>query len=59
MFQRWITKMLNQGIYLAQGPLEVNYLSTVHSDEQVNETINAARDTFQELKNEAHHLTTS
>jgi len=59
MFQRWITEMLNQGIYLAQGPLEVNYLSTVHSDEQVNETINAARDTFQELKNEAHHLTTS
>lgn len=51
MFGRWFVGMLSRGIHLAKGSLEVNYLSIVHNDEQINETIEAAKDTLKELKN--------
>ncbi len=45
-FARYFQSMLNQGIYLAPSQFEAGFMSTVHSSEQIQKTIDAARQAF-------------
>ena len=46
-FQRYFLSMLEQGIYLAPSQFETNFVSGVHSDEDIEKTITAARTAFE------------
>jgi glutamate-1-semialdehyde 2,1-aminomutase len=45
-FARYFQSMLNQGIYLAPSQFEAGFMSTVHSSEQIQKTVDAARQAF-------------
>jgi glutamate-1-semialdehyde 2,1-aminomutase len=45
--------MLGRGIYLAPSQFEAAFLSTVHGEEQIEATVEAARETFRELTKRA------
>ena len=38
--------MLENGVYLAPSQFEAGFLSTAHSDEDIDETVEAARKAF-------------
>ncbi len=49
LFNRFYRLMLEKGVYLAPSQFEASFLSTAHSDEDINKTINAVEDTFKQL----------
>jgi len=49
LFNRFYKLMLERGIYLAPSQFEASFLSTAHSDEDINKTLNAIEDTFKEI----------
>ena len=46
-FKVWFHTMLEQGVYLAPSQFETNFVSGVHSDEDIEKTITAARTAFE------------
>ncbi|EMJ85966.1 glutamate-1-semialdehyde 2,1-aminomutase [Leptospira meyeri] len=49
-FAIFFHKLLNAGVYLAPSGYEVGFLSTVHSDEVIEETLNKTKQALQEIK---------
>ena len=47
MFTRYFQNMLNNGIYLAPSQFEAGFLSSAHTKDDINKTIDAARISFQ------------
>ena len=50
MFRKFFLSMLEQGIYLAPSQFETLFMSAVHSDEDIEKTISAAKVAFEGLK---------
>lgn len=48
-FNKFFHGMLDRGIYLAPSTFEAGFVSVVHNDDVINETIEAARDVFAQL----------
>lgn len=48
-FKNYFQGMLHRGIYLAPSQFEAGFMSTAHSDKEIQETIKAAEKTFREL----------
>ncbi|MCP4667886.1 MAG: glutamate-1-semialdehyde 2,1-aminomutase [Deltaproteobacteria bacterium] len=46
LFPKYYNKMLEQGIYLAPSPFEAGFLSTAHSEETIQKTIDCAEAAF-------------
>jgi glutamate-1-semialdehyde 2,1-aminomutase len=49
-FGKFFRLMLERGVYLAPSQFEAGFLSTAHSDEDIEETLNKAEDSFKLLK---------
>lgn len=49
-FKQFFHGMLKRGVYLAPSAFEAGFISSVHSDEDIAKTIQAAKDTFVEMK---------
>jgi glutamate-1-semialdehyde 2,1-aminomutase len=45
-FARFFWAMLENGVYLAPSQFEAGFLSTAHSDEDIDKTVEAARKAF-------------
>jgi glutamate-1-semialdehyde 2,1-aminomutase len=52
-FARFFRLMLDKGIYLAPSKYEAWFLTTAHSDADIDETLNAAEEAFQEMAADA------
>ncbi|MHC4642327.1 MAG: glutamate-1-semialdehyde 2,1-aminomutase [Planctomycetota bacterium] len=50
-FKRFFAEMLRQGIYLAPSAYEAMFVSLAHSQQDIEKTIEAAKNTFLKLKN--------
>lgn len=50
LFRKFFLSMLEQGIYLAPSQFETLFMSAVHSDEDIEKTISAAKNAFEGLK---------
>jgi glutamate-1-semialdehyde 2,1-aminomutase len=50
-FKRFFAEMLSQGIYLAPSAYEAMFVSLAHSKQDIEKTIEAAKNTFLKLKN--------
>ena len=50
MFRKFFLSMLEQGIYLAPSQFETLFMSAVHSDEDIEKTISAAKVAFEGLR---------
>ncbi len=50
-FKRFFAEMLSQGIYLAPSAYEAMFVSLAHSRQDIEKTIEAAKNTFLKLKN--------
>jgi glutamate-1-semialdehyde 2,1-aminomutase len=50
LFGRFFRGMLERGIYLAPSQYEAVFLSTAHTDENINYTLEQARDVFKSLR---------
>lgn len=48
-FKRFFHGMLKRGVYLAPSAFEAGFMSSVHSDEDITRTIQAAKETFAEM----------
>ncbi len=48
-FSKFFRDMLEKGIYLAPSQFEASFLSTAHSDNDINETLNKAEEVFKKL----------
>ncbi len=48
-FARWFHGLLNRGVYLPCSQFEAMFVSAVHTDEDINNTINAASAAFEDL----------
>lgn len=48
-FRKYFLGMLNRGIYLAPSQFETLFMSSAHSDDDINQTIRAAESVFTEL----------
>lgn len=48
-FKQFFHGMLKRGVYLAPSAFEAGFISSVHSDEDIANTIQAARETFAEM----------
>ncbi|NPA53058.1 MAG: glutamate-1-semialdehyde 2,1-aminomutase [Aquificae bacterium] len=48
-FSKFFRLMLEKGIYLAPSQFEASFLSTAHSDNDIDETLNKAEEVFKEL----------
>ncbi|ACO04242.1 MAG TPA: glutamate-1-semialdehyde 2,1-aminomutase [Persephonella sp.] len=48
-FAKFFRLMLEKGVYLAPSQFEAAFLSTAHSDEDIDETLNKAEDCFKQL----------
>ena len=48
-FKVFFHSMLDQGVFYAPSPFEAAFISTVHTDTEVNLTIEAARNAFQQV----------
>ncbi|MHC4743693.1 MAG: glutamate-1-semialdehyde 2,1-aminomutase [Planctomycetota bacterium] len=48
-FKKYFTEMLNQGIYLAPSAYEAMFVSLAHTDEDIDKTIEAAKNAFAQL----------
>ena len=49
MFARWFRGMLQRGIYLPPSQFEAAFVSLAHSEEDIDATVQAARETLAEL----------
>ncbi|MHC4691110.1 MAG: glutamate-1-semialdehyde 2,1-aminomutase [Planctomycetota bacterium] len=49
-FKSFFAEMLSQGIYLAPSAYEAMFVSLAHSQQDIEKTVEAAKDTFQKLK---------
>ena len=49
LFKRYFRSMLEQGIYLAPSPYEATFLSTAHTEEVIEKTIECAERSFASL----------
>jgi len=49
-FARWFHGMLNRGVYLPCSQFEAMFVSAVHTDEDISQTIAAASESFADLK---------
>ncbi|UMZ73211.1 Glutamate-1-semialdehyde 2,1-aminomutase [Natranaerofaba carboxydovora] len=49
LFSKYFNKMLEEGIYLAPSQYEAMFMSLVHSDQDIDKTIEAAKKAFQSL----------
>jgi len=49
-YARFFRKMLEQGIYLAPSQFEVAFVSTAHTDEDIEKTVRAAEVAFREVR---------
>jgi len=50
-FKRFFTEMLRQGIYLAPSAYEAMFISLAHTVRDIENTIEAAKNSFQQIKN--------
>lgn len=50
-FKQFFHGMLKRGVYLAPSAFEAGFISSVHSDADIEKTIRAAQETFVEMKN--------
>ncbi len=48
-YARFFRKMLEQGVYLAPSQFEVAFMSTAHTDEDIDKTVKAAEVAFKEV----------
>ena len=48
-YRKFFHNMLRSGIYLAPSPYETSFLSTAHSDQDIDDTLTAARDSLASL----------
>ena len=48
-YARFFGAMLERGVYLAPSQFEAGFMSLAHTDEIIEQTINAARDVFATL----------
>jgi glutamate-1-semialdehyde 2,1-aminomutase len=48
-FNRFFHGMLERGVYLAPASYEAGFMSSAHTDEDIEQTLSAARDTFAAL----------
>ncbi len=49
-FKKFFHSMLKRGVNLAPSAFEAGFISAAHSDEDINFTIQAAKETFEEMK---------
>ncbi|MDR3387475.1 MAG: glutamate-1-semialdehyde 2,1-aminomutase [Rudaea sp.] len=49
-FNRFFHAMLERGVYLAPSAFEAGFMSSAHSDQDIAETLRAARAAFQEIR---------
>ena len=49
LYGKYFNEMLNQGIYLAPAQFEAAFISTAHSDEDINKTISAQQQAFSKI----------
>jgi len=49
-YAKFFRKMLEQGVYLAPSQFEVAFMSTAHTDEDIEKTVKAAEIAFREVK---------
>ncbi|KAA8734417.1 glutamate-1-semialdehyde-2,1-aminomutase [Acinetobacter qingfengensis] len=49
-FKQFFHGMLKRGVYLAPSAFEAGFISAVHSDEDIAQTIQAAKETFADMK---------
>lgn len=49
-FKKFFHGMLARGVYLAPSAFEAGFISSMHSDQDIAETIQAAKETFAEMK---------
>jgi len=49
LFVRYYKRMLDQGIYLAPSAFEASFLSTAHTDEAIQKTLECAKKAFGDL----------
>ncbi len=50
IFKSFFHHMLEQGVYLAPSAFEAGFISTAHSNDDIEKTINAASDSFAKIK---------
>lgn len=48
-FKKFFWSMLNQGIYMAPSPYETGFISLAHTEEDINRTLDCARNAFKTL----------
>jgi len=48
-FKKFFHHMLDRGIYLAPSAFEAGFISTAHSDADIDKTIDAANESFKQL----------
>jgi glutamate-1-semialdehyde 2,1-aminomutase len=51
MFNRFFHAMLERGVYLAPSAFEASFMSTAHSEQDLADTLEAARTAFREARN--------
>ncbi len=49
-FKKFFHGMLKRGVYLAPSAFEAGFISSMHSDQDIADTIQAAKATFAEMK---------
>ena len=49
-YGKFFHAMLNEGVYLAPSQFEAGFVSIAHTEEIIEQTINAARNAFQTLR---------
>ena len=49
-FKKFFHGMLKRGVYLAPSAFEAGFISSMHSDQDIADTIQAAKETFAEMK---------
>jgi glutamate-1-semialdehyde 2,1-aminomutase len=50
-FNRFFRSMLDRGVYLAPSAFEAGFMSAAHGEQDIAETLQAARAAFQEIRN--------
>lgn len=55
LFSHFFQKMLAKGIYLAPSAYEAGFVSTAHTQEDINRTLNAVKESLEEIKQESLH----
>ena len=50
-FKRFFHGMLKQGVYLAPSAFEAGFVSSAHTDDEINKTLEAAEQVFHDLSN--------